>query len=52
MNQRVRPEVAGPMTGSAKSVNDLRAGTPVPDFADAHPGYGMALAPSLGQFRH
>jgi hypothetical protein len=32
--------VAGPMTGSAKSGEDREAETPVPDVADAHPGYG------------
>jgi hypothetical protein len=33
MSQRDRPEVAGPMTGSATSGNDRLAQTPIPDVA-------------------
>jgi hypothetical protein len=33
MSQRDRPEVAGPMTGSATSGNDQLAQTPIPDVA-------------------
>jgi hypothetical protein len=33
--QRVRPEVAGPMTGSAKP------GEAFPDYASHHPGYNL-----------
>jgi hypothetical protein len=40
MNRRVRPEVAGPTTGSVKSGADLEACVPLPDFAALIRGYG------------
>jgi len=51
MNQRVRPEVAGPMTFSVKSGIGVRAFWSAPDFADAHPGYA-APAPDRKDDRY
>jgi predicted dithiol-disulfide oxidoreductase (DUF899 family) len=39
LSQRVRPEVAGPMTGSAKPGDRVSAGRPFPDIASLYPGY-------------
>jgi len=49
MSQRVRPEVAGPMTGSAKSGSGIEASRSFPDCAsliratDASPLPGLSL---------
>jgi hypothetical protein len=44
LSQRVRPEVAGPMTGSAKSGKQQAAATVIPGFAKLNPGYGVTSA--------